>query len=299
MQTVFLPPRRLGLSLQSTLMVVLIGSSLLFLGLANRTENARLFLLAVLGFLGFALPIPLIAYRFYALLRATYQVRPEGIHLRWGLRNEEIPMELILWVSPEHDLEHALPRPVPSWPGGVIGSRRIGQRGTVEYMASQTRPLIVIATESKLFAVSPRQPSEFLQAFQYFAELGNLNPAAPRSVYPASLLGNVWAAAWARILIIGGLAFSLGQLAWITAIIPEDLGSTFQIPFGEQNTRQITSAQILLIPIVNAVFYLVDLLLGLFFFRREESRVLAYLVWGASILTSFLFLYAIYAILFR
>jgi hypothetical protein len=79
--------------------------------------------------------------------------------------------------------------------------------------------------------------------------------------------------------------------------------------------------RLLLLPVVNALFVLANLLLGLFFFRRGEARsadnlpeeerpklttnplkpgggkVLAYLLWGGGVLTPFLFLAAVYFIL--
>jgi hypothetical protein len=49
--------------------------------------------------------------------------------------------------------------------------------------------------------------------------------------------------------------------------------------------------------VLNAFFFLADMLLGLFFYRRPESQVASYLLWGSGVLTALLFLGAVYFIL--
>jgi hypothetical protein len=50
----------------------------------------------------------------------------------------------------------------------------------------------------------------------------------------------------------------------------------------------------LLLPVLNGLFFLADLLLGLFFFRREETRPLAYLLWMCSVMVSGLLFLAVW-----
>ncbi|MCI0529394.1 MAG: PH domain-containing protein [Nitrospira sp.] len=213
--------------------------------------------------------------------------------MNWGLRTEEIPMEKILWLSPETQLERPLPLPWLRWPGGVTGIRQAGD-GEVEYMAAHSHPLIVIATPGKMYAISPENPETFLQTFHRQAEVGTLHPISAHSIYPTFLLGNVWASAPARFTIISGLFLSLALLTWIVLAIPTDFSNA---PFNRADDAippTILQAQLLLLPIINALFFLVNFLLGLFFFRRPQSQPLAYLLWGASVLTSLLFFGAFY-----
>jgi hypothetical protein len=49
--------------------------------------------------------------------------------------------------------------------------------------------------------------------------------------------------------------------------------------------------------VVNTFFVLGNILLGLFFYRRQESQPLSYVLWGSSTLTPLLFLLAAYTIL--
>jgi hypothetical protein len=55
--------------------------------------------------------------------------------------------------------------------------------------------------------------------------------------------------------------------------------------------------RLLLLPVINTFFVLVDLFLGFFFFRRKESLPYSYLLWGMGALTPVLFLMAAFFIL--
>lgn len=286
MTTTILPPKRAGLTFHGAAMLILIGGCVWSWNRATQSPVGWPFYLFLAQSLAFALPIPLAAYRAYALFRAAYLLSPEGVRLHWGLRVEDIPMERVLWISPDEQLERPLPKPWLRWPGAVLGVRRVGG-GEVEYMAARSRGLVVIATPEKLFAISPESPQEFLTTFARCAEFGTLQPMPARSLYPTVLIGAVWANRAARYAILGGLALSLVLLLWATLAVPENPNLLIQISDGA-NGRTITGTQIFLISILNALFYLFDLLLGLFFYRQEESRPLAFLLWGGSALTSLL-----------
>jgi hypothetical protein len=58
----------------------------------------------------------------------------------------------------------------------------------------------------------------------------------------------------------------------------------------------VPAVRLLLLPVLNLFFYIIDAILGLFFYRRSESRPAAYMMWGSSILSSLLFMAAIYFI---
>jgi hypothetical protein len=290
MDKMFSPPKRPGLLFHLIVLIgLLIGSTLTFIQ-ANRAEVGMPLVFSLVGFFLFAFPLPLFVYRMYALLRADYRLSPEGIRLTWGMRSEEIPMQNILWLSPLEHLESSLPLPWLRWPGAVLGTRRVGS-GEVEYLAVRGSELVIIATPGKMYAISPENRETFIQAFQRQAEIGTLNPIQSRSIYPTFLLGSVWSSRPARYTLIAGLLLCLLLLVWITLTTEPD--STLLIA-RTGNLRPLTATQLLLLPIINTLFYFFDLFLGLFFYRREESRPLAFLLWCSSVLTSILFFLALY-----
>jgi len=256
---------------------------------ANIGPVFLLYLLPALVALG---TIPALGYRYYDLLNSSYILEREGVRLHWGLRVEDIPIENVLWVRPASELGTSLPLPRLRWPGAVVGTRMLAGAGEVEFMASQTRNLVVIATPGRGYAISPADPEGFLLAFQRCTEMGSLVPLAPRSIYPTYLLGRVWRSRLARLQLLAGAGLSLALLIWVSLAVPGR--SQVHLGFDPSGASgdMAPAVRLLLLPILNTSFYLFDLLLGLFFFRREESQAYSYLLWGSGAFTALLFLLA-------
>jgi PH (Pleckstrin Homology) domain-containing protein len=302
---VFTPPRSLGLIIQGGLILALAAAAGFGLWQASRATIGPQFLLYLsLSLLVVAL-IPALVYRFYALRGAAYALERDGIRLRWGLRSEVIPMDAILSVRPWSELTRPLPLPLLRWPGGVLGVRRLSSGEEVEYLASRWKDLVLISTRRRIFVISPADSEGFIYTFQRLTELGSLTPLKARSVYPTFLLARVWEARPARILLLSGLALSLVLLGWVSLAVP----SREQVYLGfhpANRARDLVPAlRLLLLPVLNSMIFLLDFLLGLFFFRREEppaglhvsGPALAYLVWSGAAITPLLFLIAVFFIL--
>ena len=257
-----------------------------------------------LGFLLFLIPIllalifvPLIAYRTYALWRASYLLERDGIYLRWGLREEIIPMDAVIWVKPSQDLEISIPRPWLRWPGAVLGVRKLPEGKPLEYLAASTTHLILIATDESLYAISPANDAEFMLAYQRFAELGSLTPLTPFSGYPANLLRRVWASPFARYLLLIGFLVAILLLVYVSLNVPSN--QTISLGFEPDGTPSspVTSVFLLLLPLLNGIYFLINVLAGLYIYRSQDRWILAYLLWGSGLLTGLLFFVAAVLIL--
>jgi hypothetical protein len=291
---VFNPPRRRGLAVHGALITLLVGAAGAALVAALRIDASLPFLL----YLGLAVvlvsPTPVLFYRAYALLQSWYAVEREGIRLQWGLRGEDIPMPAIRWVNPASDLSRPLPLPWLGLPGSLLGTRQVEGLGAVEYLASGRSNLILIATQERVFAISPENPSAFLRAFQDQTELGSLSPMPARSLAPINLVGRVWTDLAARYVLAAGALLSLGVLVWVAWVASTQAQVPLGFRPGGEPRVSVPSIQLSLLPLIHSFFFTADLALGLFFYRREESRVLAYLLWIGGAVTSLLFLGAMF-----
>lgn len=294
---VFRPVRRAGTIFQAVLLAFFTFAGLAGFWQALQANIGPVFLLWLLPILAAFVLVPLLAYRFYALQQATYTLEREGIRLRWGLRVEEIPIGSVLWVNQASQLSAPLPLPRLHWPGGVLGQRHLPGGSEVEFMASTSKDLVVIATTGKYFAISPESPETFLMAFQRCIEMGSLSPLPARSVYPTVLLVRVWQSVPARVLLLCGGALSILLLVWVSLAIPGRAEVVFGFRPQGPSGDIVPAVQLLLLPILNTFFFLSDFFLGLFYFRKEESRSIGYLFWSAGVLTPLLFLLAVWFIL--
>ena len=292
----FSPPRRLGTLFHYLSIGLLAGAGLWGIWQISSVEIGPLLLVYLLAILLALLGIPLFFYRYYALRNANYTLTREGILLEWGWRKETIPMNKVHWVHPEHDLETELRPPRLRWPGSVIGTRRFTRGPVVDFMASRTRDIVVIAAADHYYAVSPKDVNKFLSAFHTLTELGPLHNLPQQSIHSTFLLTQIWKRKSAFYTILAGFLLNLTLLFWALFVIPNQaqvsLGFT---PQGQPN-EPLDSVRLILLPILNTFSFLANFVLGLFLFRSDENKLLAYLFWGSSILVALIFHISVYFI---
>lgn len=289
----FPPPRRRGMLVHAGLLTALaILSGWGFLNLSRAGVGPAFVAFLLVGVISF-LPIPLLAYRAYALLRADYILDRDRLEIRWGLRDEAIPLSDIEWVRPAEDLTTPLRLPVAPLPGAVLGLRRHPDLGVVEFLAADPKDLLLVATAKRVYAISPTRAVEFTQTFARSIELGSLAPIEPKSVFPSFIVARAWENGLARFLWLSGLFLNLGLFVWVSLLIPSIPRVALGYRPGVGALESVPSVQLIILPLVSILLALVGWLAGLYFYRWDRERVLAFLVWTSSALTGLLFLLAV------
>jgi len=287
------PPSRRGRPYQVTLIIELAALTVLFAVLASQEPIGLRFTIYILvaGFSFFTLPF--LAYWLYSLNRANYSLDREKLTLTWGLRVEQIPVSEVEWVRPLEALTSRLALPFIHLTGAITGSRHHPDLGPVEFLASDAKALVLVATSSRVFVVSPQDTAGFMQNIQRAIEMGSLTPAAPKSVYPAFVVGQAWESNLARYLWLAGLFLNIGLLAWVTFLIPklESIPLGF-LPSGAAGDL-VTGAGLILLPVVSLFFYIIGWVAGLTFYRRPDHRPLAHILWVCGVFSTLLFLVAV------
>jgi len=294
MQNEFHPPRRTGIFLQGGLILLLGAAGGYFFFIAVQDPTGIGFLFNMLIALVIFAPLPLLAYRLYALLTASYTLRRDGLQIRWGLRREDIPLRQIEWIRPGEELGFRLPLPWLRWPGALVGNRKVPELGEVEFLAADLAHMILVATPEKIYAISPLETKTFTAQFRNINELGSLTPLEAQSVYPTVLFGNVWEDRLARWLIPGSFGIGLALLGVVGLSVP-GLDTIAWIGTAEPAPAE----RLLLLPILEGIFWLLNFLLGIFLYRRGgDLRIGAYLLWGSGAMTGLLFLVASLLLIF-
>ncbi len=294
---IFRPPRRTG--------IIIHGVAVLFLSLigafciwkASLSESGSTFLFYLLGALVAFAFLPGLIYRMIALQQARYILARDGISLYWGLRHEEIPINLVTSVGSADQNRTPLHKPFFRIPGATLGVQTQADGRPVEFLAARAANLIMIVTPDRTYAISPAKDTEFLNTYHRLAEFGSLAPIQSASVYPTFLLTRSWADRPARILLITSAVLALGLIVWVSISIPNHPMTALRLNADGSPVELVPGIRLLLLPVLNTFFFITDLLLGLFFYRRSDTQSLGYLMWASSALTSSLFLGAVYFIL--
>lgn len=289
----FPPPKRRGLIVHGSILIVLLVIA--FIGFINlsRAEVGPQFLIALLVSLFAFAPIPFFVYRGYSLWRADYYMDRDSLAINWGLRVEDIPLSDIEWMRPADDLTRPLNLPSVRLPGGLLGMRRHPDLGVVEFLASDAKKLLLVATAKRVFVISPEDPALLMQTFARATELGSLAPVEAKSVYPSFVVTQAWESGIARYLWLTALFLNLGLFIWASLIIP----STPRVALGPQFVgsalETVPSAQLIIFPVASLLLAVTGWVAGLYFYRWDRERILAFIVWGSSTFSSLLFLLAV------
>jgi hypothetical protein len=294
MENEFHPPRRIGLLFQGSVILALAVAGGYFFFRATQDPAGLDFMLHMLIALVILTPLPLFAYRFYALSTGYYILQRSGLRIRWGLRREDVPLNDIEWIRPADELGFRLYLPWLRWPGAVVGSRQVPELGQVEFMAADTAHMILVATPQRVFAISPADLNKFTAEFRRVNELGSLAPLEAQSLYPKVFLGRVWEDRLARRLMLVGLGVGLVLLAVVAFAIPRLDTIAWTMPGSTAPAERL-----LLLAVLDGMLWLVDLVFGFFLYRRgEDLRIAAYLLWGNSVATGLLLLIASLSLIF-
>ena len=287
------PPKQLGILIHIILVLVLLGLSGWGIWNLTRAEVGPNFVIFLLDALLSLVPLPLFIYRAYALTRADYILDRDSLELRWGLRDEDIPLTDIEWLRPASDLTTPLRLPWLPIPGAVLGTRRHPDLGVVEFLAADAKNLLLVATSKRVYAISPTNAAKFAQTFARSTEMGSLTPAEAKSIYPSFIFSRAWENPLARFLWLAGLFLNIGLVVWVLLTIPTL--SQVSLGFAPSGAALPPSpaSQLILLPIESSFLFLAGLFSGLYFYRWENHRTLAVIIWASSMLTSLLFLLAV------
>lgn len=291
------PPRRRGLLLHGLVGLGSLAATAGSLFFALQLQGEGIFVVLLLVALAFFIPLPVVSYRAYALYNASYTLERDGLRLRWGLRAEDIPLPEIEWVRPASDLGFHLPLPPLSFPGAIIGNRRVEELGEVEFMASDPALILLIATPEKVYAISPENSRGFLRSFQNAIEMGSLSPLKPFSVEPAAFARRVWDDRPARGFLIAGLLLTIALVVLVALIIPGRSSVSLGFDASGAPLEPVPAQLLLLLPVLGIFAFVADLTVGLFFYRRDADRPVAFMLWIASAFTPTLLILATLIIL--
>jgi len=289
----FPPPKQRGLILHGIVILILTAITIFAFINISRADVGPSFLIALLIAFASFIPIPFFLYRLYSLWRADYYLSRDSLTINWGLRIEDIPLTDIEWIRPADDLTHPVSLPSFPIPGGLLGTRRHPDLGMVEFLASDSRKLLLVATAKRVFVISPEDSAGLSQTFARITELGSITTVESKSVYPSFVVIQAWESSLARYLWLSGLFLNIGLFIWASLIIPSTPRVALGPQFAGSALETVSSSQLIIFPLAGLLLSVISWIAGLYFYRWEKERVLAFIVWGSSTFTSLLFLLAV------
>jgi hypothetical protein len=283
----FHPPRLTGLLLGLLFLAITAGAATLgVIQLGDIGFSAWIAVWIALPMLGVPAAL-VVAYRLFGLLTAGYQLDRDGFRLRWGLAVEQVPLADVHEVKvPDSEAAHLRPGQGIWWPGCVVGQRSVDGLGPVEFFASTgAGDMLLLQLEDRWLAISPSDRDGFRQAYVDMMRMGSLERIPAVRLRPDFLFNRLWSDRWARALVLAGLALSLlllGYLAFQASAL------TTRVPFGFDPYGVpegfVSPTRLLLLPMIAGLCWLADFVIGLWLYRKDDQRPLAFGLWATAVL---------------
>jgi hypothetical protein len=181
-------------------------------------------------------------------------------------------------------MPYDIPLPRFSVQGSIIGLQQSEELGQLQFVASDSNNLLLIACKNKVMVISPSDTKEFQHTFKLFAEMGSITPIKPRSANVELLLTGILKDKYARSFIMGGLVLATGLLLAVSFIIPARQTISLGFNPSANAIESAPSERLLLLPLFSLLILAIDLAFGAYLYRREKSRMAAYFTFASTLI---------------
>ena len=277
----YAPSRGKGILFLFPLCAGLIALEMFLLRYFDVTKINLQFFLLLIAMLLLAVPLLFLLYRLYSLLFSYYRLERNGLHIKWGMRTEVIPLNAIEWIRFPQEMTENVPWSVLPMPGAYLGSVTVDNHLTYEFLAADTNTMLFLGTSRCIYAISPHNPSAFLNGFERILQMGTLTNVDWATTRPGSWLIEAWQNKPGRFSAI----ISLVLLAILYVFVgmrfqgKETISLSFS-PTGEP-LEEIPSTNMLVVPFAATIIWGVGTILGLLLFQKRKNRRLSELIWSA------------------
>jgi hypothetical protein len=239
-----------------------------------------LLLLAVLAIAG------ALIYRIGSAFTLGYELDRNGLYITWLGNRAVVPLEQIQSVDAG---AHGASLPLFRGLAYMHGQGRTADGRRLHLFA--TRPLarcLVIYTADEVYAISPADSETFVQDLEQRRNLGATKPLAPSFEPSRMFLYAFWNDSTVRALLLLAFALNLLVLGFLAMRYPA-LGPLIEMRFDAagQAADLRPRHQVLFLPLAAFALSLLNVVLGLLFYRRQ--RLGARLLQGASVVVQILF----------
>ena len=243
------------------------------------TQVGLQFFLLLIALLLIAVPLVFLLYRLYSLLFSYYRLERDGLHIKWGMRTEVIPLNAIEWIRTPMEMTEDVPWSVLPMPGAYLGTVTVHDRLTYEFLASDTKTMLFLGTPRYIYAISPQDPSAFLNGFERILQMGALENVNWTTTRPGNWLLEAWQNKPGRYSTI--LSLILLITLYIFVGLRFQVGGTISLTFSPtgEPLEEISSTNMLVVPLAATIIWITGSVLGMILFRKKENRRISEIIW--------------------
>jgi hypothetical protein len=240
----------------------------------------------VLGFVALLVLVGALAYRVGSALTLGYELDRNGLYITWLGNRAVVPLDQIQSLDAGlRDAKLPLLRGLAYY----HGRGRSADGRPVHLFATQPpERCLVVYTTGEAYVISPAAQESFVQDLEQRRNLGATKPLAPSFEPSRMFLYAFWNDATVRVLLLIAFLLNLLVLGLLAVRYPA-LAAMIQMRFDAagQAADLRPRHQVLFLPLAAFGLSLLNVVLGLLFYRRQPIG--ARLLQGASVVVQILF----------
>ena len=246
--------------------------------LPEQTSYSLMFWLFILAGV-FSLMGLYFAYQTFVLLSLVYVWTRNGLEVRWGRTRYRLPIADVQTITTTTPSALPMRRKfgliLPDWVLPNASETRF-------FNPSRTPDLLLVQAPDQSWVLSPENGAEFIRAWELRQNLGPTQIWQKTVLREGVLAWPIWYDKLAWLLIGGAVALGLVVMGSALLIYPS---WPTHVPIHLLNFNQpdfiATSEQLLWLPVAGLAALVINLSLGLFWYRSEP--MLAYLIWTVAL----------------
>jgi uncharacterized membrane protein len=274
-------PSRSGYLLLGITLAAGLGATIMGYNAVQQVTPAALFTASIITL--FALIIALVAlYHTIVVFSMHYHLNRNGLTIRYGVRQQRIPLKEIQFITPAQSVSSQINFRGINILGLYLGYGRLAGHGPlVLHGTSPFRYCTLVVTPERTYVISPAEITALIHSWRACQEIGSTqewsvtNTFLPPFDIPLLNDGLAWGLLAAGLMLlvalVGAISLNYAELPAALPVHFDNLGRADRI---EPKIFLYT------LPAVGAVVWLVNLLAGVFIYRREQLG--AYLLWGST-----------------
>lgn len=281
---VWKPTKVLGAIVGLVILLTIVGvDGFLIENMLHQGLSLNLYFTAVL----FLLSLPIVAvwlYWYVGFLTLRYHMDRNALTIASATGRQVIPLQAIQRIVPGAEMTVSQNFRGIGWPGYLKGAMRLKMLGMVRIHS--TEPLerqLIVVTDTVSYGISPMLQQQFLEDFAARRSLGPMRELQPELASPRLVTWSLWHDRWLWVVLLAALLanaalFGMISARWVN--LPERI----PLHFDAQGIvdRIDNKSGLLVVPIIGALTFLVNMMLGILLHRQERlgSFLLAFSALG-------------------
>lgn len=227
-----------------------------------------------------------------SLAETRYHVEEDTLFIEWGRMRQAVPLSHIRYSIRGEELSEVSRFRGMRWPGCCVGHGYITDKAgtitnhqTVFFATRPVRQQLLLVTESTAYGISPIDLGNFADCLGALKGTKYVGRGERRGSKMSFLDWRIWRDLPAQVMLAAAALLNSALFAYLSSIYGQ-LPASVPLHFAQSGMvdRWAAPANLFALPLLGALTWLTNGVIGSVFYQHPERQLMAYLLWAAAII---------------